>query len=116
MPSYPDDSQAANRWYATSKPQLFLGEVFLIIRALRQAGRDEFCHYFETHQRRMQYHLFQEEGYPIGSGSVESEIKQFKARLTGPGMRWPRPAAQRMLIIRGAVLDGSFDDLWAQAA
>lgn len=113
---HPDDPAAAHRWYTAFQQHLFLGEVFLIIRALRQAGLHDLSHYFETHQRRMQYHQFQEEGYPIGSGSVESEIKQFKARLTGPGMRWSRPAAQRMFVIRGAVLDGSFDQLWAAAA
>ena len=64
----------------------------------------------------MQYQAFREEGYPIGSGTVESGIKQFKARLTGPGMRWSRPGAERMLVIRAAVLAGSFDDLWAAAA
>lgn len=113
---YPLDSAAAQRWYTAYQRHLFLGEVFLIIRALHQAGLNDLSHYFETHQRRMQYHQFQEDGYPIGSGSVESEIKQFKARLTGPGMRWSRPAAQRMFIIRAAVLDASFDQLWANAA
>lgn len=113
---YPDDAQAAQRWYTTSRHQLFLGKVFRIIQALQQAGLDELSHYFHTHHRRMQYHQFHEEGYPIGSGPVESEIKQFKARLTGPGMRWSRPNAERMLVIRGAVLEGSFDTLWTRAA
>jgi hypothetical protein len=113
---HPDNPEAATRCLASFKNHLFLGEVFRIIHTLQQAGLNEFSHYFETHQRRMQYHLFQEDGYPIGSGCVESDIKQFKARLTGPGMRWSRPSAQRMLILRGAVLDGSFDALWSQAA
>lgn len=113
---HPEDPQAAKRCLTTFKNHLFLGEVFRISHTLQQAGLSDFCHYFETHQRRMHYHQFQEDGYPIGSGCVESEIKQFKARLTGPGMRWSRPAAQRMLLIRGAVLDGSFDPLWSHAA
>jgi hypothetical protein len=113
---YPDDPQATQRWLTSAKHHLFLGEVFLLIQALQQAGLEDLSHYFETHQRRMQYQQFQEDGYPIGSGSVESEIKQFKARLTGPGMRWSRPGAERMFILRGAVLDRSFDTLWSQAA
>ena len=64
----------------------------------------------------MHYAEFREQGFPIGSGTVESAIKQFKARLSGPGMRWSRPAAQQMLIIRAAVLDRSFDSLWSKAA
>jgi hypothetical protein len=64
----------------------------------------------------MQYAEFREQGYPIGSGTVESAVKQFKARLTGPGMRWNRPNAETMFVIRGAVLAADFDDLWAAAA
>lgn len=83
---------------------------------LDRAGLSDQARYFHTHQRRMQYQQFREEGYPIGSGTVESGIKQVKARLTGPGMRWTRPNAQRMLVIRTAVLSGDFDRLWALAA
>jgi hypothetical protein len=64
----------------------------------------------------MQYQEFREMGYPIGSGTTESGVKQFKMRLAGPGMRWNAPNAQTMLVIRGAVLTGHFDDLWAAAA
>ncbi len=63
----------------------------------------------------MQYQDFREQGYPIGSGTVESGIKQFKARLTGAGMRWSRNGAQRMLTIRAAVLTDNFDHLWTIA-
>jgi hypothetical protein len=48
--------------------------------------------------------------------TVESGVKQFKVRLTGPGMRWSRPGADRMLVIRAAVLQGAFDTLWQRAA
>lgn len=64
----------------------------------------------------MQYHEFSENGFPIGSGTVESGVKQFKARLTASGMRWNPDHAQRMLLIRGVVLDHSFDERWRQAA
>jgi hypothetical protein len=56
-----------------------------------------------------------DQGCPIGSGMVESGIKQFKAHLTGPGMRWSHLGAERMLIIRTAVLDHNFDALWQAA-
>ena len=58
---------------------------------------------------------FRAEGFLIGSGAVESGIKQYKARLTGPGMRWSRPGVTRMTVIRSAVLSGTFNDLWAAA-
>jgi hypothetical protein len=63
----------------------------------------------------MHYQAFQENGYPIGSGTVESGVKQFKARLTGAGMRWSRQAADSMLLLRAAILGNTFDHLWANA-
>jgi hypothetical protein len=59
------------------------------------------------------YQEFRESGFPIGSGTTESGIKQFKSRLTGSGMRWSRSHAEQMLVIRAAVLGNSFDTLWA---
>jgi len=64
----------------------------------------------------MQYLEFREEGFPIGSGTIESGVKQFKQRLTGTGMRWNADNAQRMLVIRSASLSDEFDDLWRNAA
>jgi hypothetical protein len=86
-----------------------------IIAVLHTHKRSDLAHYFETHQRRMQYLEFREEGFPIGSGTVESGVKQFKQHLTATGMRWKRDHANRMLVIRAAVLSDAFHDLWATA-
>jgi hypothetical protein len=43
-------------------------------------------------------------------------VKQFKQRLTGAGMHWIADTAQRMLIIRAAVLGNDFAALWTHAA
>lgn len=112
---HPGDKEAAQRWFRQRQNDLFKGRIDTITRPLDQATLPDQAHYFHTHKRRMQYQAFHEEGYPIGSGTVESEIKQFKARLSGPGMRWSRPAAEQMLVIRSAVLDHSFDTLWDAA-
>ena len=73
--------------------------------------------YFSNNRDRMQYQDLREESWPIGSGVVESGVKQFKARVTGPGMRWSRAGAQNMLVLRAAILSGQkrFDDLWSRA-
>jgi hypothetical protein len=113
---FPDDPEQTRRWYHRQIEALFQGGASLIATHLQSAGLPEHALYFHTHQRRMQYQEFRENGYPIGSGTVESGIKQFKHRLTGPGMRWNRPNAEVMLVIRAAVLAGNFDYLWAQAA
>ncbi len=112
---YPDHLERAARWYARTQSALYQGIAARIAAHLEHAGLADHARYFRVHQRRMQYQEFREEGYPIGSGTVESGIKQFKARLSGPGMRWSRSGAQQMLIIRAAVLDRSFDTLWEAA-
>jgi len=112
---HPDDNDAAQRWFRRRCAELYKGEVHEITTRLDTAGLSDHARYFQTHQRRMQYQTYVEEGYPIGSGTVESGIKQFKGRLAGPGMRWSRPAAEAMLVIRGAVMAQDFDTLWDAA-
>jgi hypothetical protein len=111
----PADDAAAQSWFRRRCATLYKGEVHRITQALDEAGLTQQSHYFHTHKRRMQYQAYLEAGYPIGSGIVESGIKQFRGRLTGPGMRWARQSAEEMLIIRGAVMGHAFDDLWNAA-
>jgi hypothetical protein len=112
---HPGNEISAQRWYRRRCKELYKGEIHKITLRLDTAGLPEHSHYFHTHKRRMQYQTCVEEGYPIGSGTVESAIKQYKHRLTGPGTRWSRPGAQEMLVIRSAVLGQRFDTLWAAA-
>jgi hypothetical protein len=109
---YPHDEDAAHRWQRERRQDLYLGAVHKITQPLEQAGQASWAQYFHTHARRMRYQTCQEQGYPIGSGTIESGIKRFKHRLTGPGMRWSRPGAERMLALRGAVMSQTFDTLW----
>jgi len=114
-PNETDDPKRAH-WLKTYQAHLYLGRIHKIIAALRQRERDDLAHYFEDHQRRMQYLEFREQGFPIGSGTIESGVKQFKQRLTGTGMRWNAYNADCMLIIRAAVLGDDFATLWTDAA
>ena len=113
---FPDQPVAATAWFQAHTDDLFDARLAPIVAELERADRADIASYFRTHQARMDYADFQEEGYPIGSGSVESEVKQFKHRLDGPGMSWSRPGAEHMILLRAAVLDGSFDARWSQAA
>jgi len=112
---YPHDAAAAQRWQQARRDDLYLGQTHKIIEPLEHAGLTTQADYFRRHTRRMQYQEFHEQDYPIGSGTVESGIKRFKHRLSGPGMRWSRPAAERMLVLRAAVMSDTFDGLWALA-
>ena len=112
---HPTDAQAAQGWQHERRQDLYLGQVHKLTEPLERVGLATQADYFHRHERRMRYQEFHEQGYPIGSGTVESGIKRFKHRLSGPGMRWSRPAAERMLVLRGAVMSGTFDELWALA-
>ncbi len=60
----------------------------------------------------MNYLELREDGYPIGSGMVESGCKQYKARLGGPGMRWSRSGLENLLPVRTAIMSQRFDQAW----
>ena len=114
---YPAEHETKHRlkWLKTYKDHLYMGRIHNIIMTLHKRKCDDLAGYFERHQRRMQYLEFREDGFPIGSGTVESAVKQFKQRLTGTGMRWNARLANQMLVIRAAVLGKDFDSLWDAA-
>lgn len=112
----PDDTAKCNRWLKIYKDHLYRGRIHAIITTLNKRGLAQFATYFERHQRRMQYLEFRENGLPIGSGTVESGVKQYKQRLCGTGMRWNNDNAQHMLVIRSASLSNQFDTLWQKVA
>ena len=115
---YPNDTDATKRksWLKKHKEHLYMGRIHKIIAALHQRERADLALYFERHQRRMQYLEFRENGLPIGSGTVESGVKQYKQRLCGTGMRWNSDNVQRMLVLRSVSLSNAFDDLWQKVA
>lgn len=114
---YPDDldKQKRQRWFKKYKHQLYLGNIDTLIAVSHRRNIPQLATYFERHKRRMQYLEFREEGLPIGSGTVESGVKQFKQRLCGTGMRWHLDNANIMLVIRSAVLGNDFNKLWIAA-
>lgn len=112
---FPHDPTQAQTWAEELKGLLFKGEVWKVIARLDAGAVGDHADYFRDHARRMQYAAFRAAGYPIGSGGVESGVKQYKQRLCGPGMRWSRVGVERMVILRSAVLDDTFDQLWTAA-
>ena len=116
-------TSAMTRWFNHAETMLFQGQAEAIADAisdklernplLASETLSAAITYFRNNHKRMQYMEFREDGFPIGSGMVESAAKQFKARFAGPGMRWSRLGFQRLLPIRSAVLSHSFDALWS---
>jgi hypothetical protein len=64
--------------------------------------------YLWRHRHRMHYAQWREEGLPIGSGVIESTIKQLSTRrLCQSGMMWTKQHADLMLHLRAACLSDS---------
>jgi hypothetical protein len=67
-------------------------------------------------EQQMQYPLYHQQGWPIGSGSVESANKGVvQARLNGAGMRWERSHVNPMLALRTAVCHDRWEEAWLLA-
>jgi hypothetical protein len=112
-----EGTPAAQRWMNAQTELLFQGHAERIAQDLHQAAEqqpdaDQEAGYFESNHRRMNYMELREEGWLIGSGMIESGAKQFKVRFAGPGMRWSRNGAERLLPIRAAVMGHQFDRIW----
>jgi hypothetical protein len=71
---FPDRPARANAWFHAHTDDLLDGHLQPILADLEQADLADSAAYSQTHQARMNYADFQAEGYPIGSGSVESEV------------------------------------------
>ena len=64
--------------------------------------------YLWRHRHRMNYHQWKEQGLTIGSGAIESCIKQTSTqRLNQPGMMWTKKNADLMMHVRSALLSDS---------
>jgi hypothetical protein len=69
--------------------------------------------YLEKRRDQMQYPQFQTEGWPIGSGIVESGNKLVvEARLKGSGMHWKESHVDPMLAIRNIICSDRWKDEW----
>lgn len=69
--------------------------------------------YFKSNQLRMHYDRFRAEGYPIGSGTVESGINTVvHHRMRRPGRGWQRDNAQAMLAGLSELHGARFEHAW----
>jgi hypothetical protein len=72
--------------------------------------------YLEKRVAHMQYSSFAAEGWPIGSGMVESANKLVvEARLKGAGMHWSRASVNPQLALRNAVCNDGWAEAWQQS-
>lgn len=69
--------------------------------------------YFETRLSKIDYARFRQEGYPIGSGTVESAVNTVvHHRMKRQGRGWKRQCAQAMLAGLSELHSGRFLSAW----
>ncbi len=69
--------------------------------------------YLKKRKAQLQYPLFQAQGWPIGSGIVESGNKLVvEARLKGAGMHWAEAHVNPMLAIRNILCSNRWKEEW----
>ena len=97
-------------------PDLLLDELERLVKAHPDAQElklPEALTYLQKRRAQMQYHLFVEQGWPIGSGAMESANKVVvEARLKGAGMHWARPHVDPMLALRNIVCNDRWEEDW----
>jgi hypothetical protein len=118
-----EQSPEGKEWVEDQLDHLWAGKVKQVEAALAGLGGldqerwpDEVRQapgYFESNRKRMRYDEFRAEGYPIGSGTVESGINTVvHHRMKRPGRGWQRSNAQAMLAGLSELHSGRFDQAW----
>ena len=94
----------------TARSFLWQGQVDAAMNAFERsesAATHRFCGYLERHRDRIpNYRYYQEEGWPIGSGDVESWVKQINQRTKISGASWNAERVPQVLAHRCAYLNG----------
>jgi hypothetical protein len=121
-----DQSSAAKTWAEQQLDHLWIDQVAQVVTELGDldlqqptwpAIVQEAPEYFRTNQARMCYATFRSQGYPIGSGTVESAANTVvHHRLRRPGRGWARPNGQAMLAGLSELHSGRFEYTWLRLA
>jgi len=117
-----EQSPQGKEWVEAQLDHLWVGEVKRVEAALAGLNLDQerppdvlrqAPGYFEGNRERMRYNEFRAEGYPIGSGTVESGINTVvHHRMKRPGRGWTRPNGQAMLAGLSELHSGRFEQAW----
>ena len=103
----------SNRRLRKAKNLLWQGLVNDAIAQFKELEKKQaknFQNYLRKHSSRIpDYQLYQELGICIGSGSVESWIKQIGSRIKIIGAQWNSHNVPQMLKLRCAYLNGDIN-------
>lgn len=111
-------------WAAQQRHQLkeeggtvVLDTLYALQEQAAHVDLDEPITYLDKREAMLQYPQFQSEGWPIGSGAVESANKLVvEARLKGAGMHWHPDNVNPMLALRNVVCSDYWEATWPTIA
>jgi hypothetical protein len=119
---YGEGTPKAAVWAKRMMTRLWRGQIRAAFAEMdrlrpRGAGKREsllgLIGYVAQYEGMMGYRHHRRLGRTIGSGHVESTVKQlFSMRLKGPGMFWSEGGAQNVLHLRAAYIADRWDELW----
>lgn len=105
------DEQQREEWIQQQEDLLFEDAVSVVIanvalmslKGKAKQKQQALLSYYRNHEHRMQYGTFGKQGYLIGSGPIESAIRQVvQQRLKLSGQRWTIQGAQQVANLRVA--------------
>lgn len=130
---YGDGTPAAETWRKAQLTELKTGDPAAVLAELRRL-RDTLTtvgpagvgaealkvvmtnlEYFEKRRVQIDYAAFEQAGYPIGSGMVESGNKVVvEARMKGAGMHWAPAHVDPMVALRTIACADRWEEAWPQ--
>lgn len=123
---HPEDARAAHEWIEPLLKKLKAGRPVKVIaelkavagrlRAKRRALVESELAYFQTHRHRLDYHLGQKRGQPLGSGAIESTCRQYQCRFKRPGQFWTRSGDEALMCLETFWRNGRWHLLFPHSA
>jgi hypothetical protein len=117
------DDHQREQWVEQVKTDLWNGNLEAVIAACAQHINPQRADdpaqsaatYFTNNRQRMDYPTYRANGYHIGSGTIESGVKQIaQQRMKVPGARWNTDNAVLVAKARAAFLSGQWPELAAR--
>lgn len=122
---YPSDPTKASHWVESTMNRLCLKNgvkhVIAGLKRMKPASEEakeqirKTIKYLEKNRQRIHYHGDRVGGYPIGSGGVESANKFIcQSRLKKSGAWWLKTNGNKMLALRCALVNETFDKIFSK--
>ena len=86
------------------------------LSAERQQVLNREAAYFRNHESRLDYPRAQRDGFPLGSGSMESACSQLQGRFKRTGQFWSKSGERNLMALEIAWRNRDWNEIWAQSA